>query len=405
MKISSPISIQSIYSQLRQHQAQHPDKSQEPSFGLSKNGALVVYNSRLHGLLHPNQTKRAKAFVRHLCQDPTAQANLRGARKALISQSHVVHDRAQYGDPTANFRLDARQNKIVTTSSPQEKLLFERDKAQVLSGSVAPLIGKGVLASAAGVQTAAPAGVVDCIRYDRDGEKKGGDAVSADFIKFYHGDQAKAEELIPGTPIGNHYNKFQFGDALRLIEIGNGLQGTVGMKFDTGKMQDGDCCLFSAGALSGCTMVYALKGGMLYAYHAGTVKNGDDEWETASDGARSIVDAHRQLSGEKTALDSPVGNNRELAAFLREHFDHAMMVYSGKGTTPDLADSGHVRHFDYNKTPLRQELASVGNALALLKKTGDSLSIEFLGDSMRINHNCGVHSQDSAIYAVDISPL
>ncbi|NHR06299.1 hypothetical protein HA052_13950 [Chromobacterium haemolyticum] len=404
MKISSPISIKTIYEQLLQQPAAKQGKAQDLRFGLSKSGALVVYNSRLHSLLHPDQTKRAKAFVRQLCQDPNAQANLYHAKKALISQSRVVHDHAKYGDPTANFRQDARQNKIVTTSSPQEKLLFERDKSQVLSGSAAPLIGKGVLSVEGGSQTAAPAGVVDCIRYDSDGERKGKDAISADFIKFYHGGQTKAEELIPGTPIGNHYNKFQFGDALRLIEIGNGLQGTVGMKFDTGKMQDGDCCLFSAGALSGCTMVYALKEGMLYAYHAGTVKNGDDQWETATDGARSIVDAHRRLCGDQAPPDHPVGNNRELAAFLHEHFEHAMMVYSGKGENLDLGKHSRLGHFDYSKTS-PQELASVGNALALLKKTGDRLSIEFLGDSMRINHNCGVHSQDAEIYAVDMSQL
>lgn len=405
MKISSPISIKTIYEQLLQQPAAKQGKAQDLRFGLSKSGALVVYNSRLHSLLHPDQTKRAKAFVRQLCQDPNAQANLYHAKKALINQSRVVHDHAKYGDPTANFRQDVRQNKTVTTSSPQEKLLFERDKSQVLSGSVAPLIGKGVLAVEGGAQASAPAGVVDCVRHDREGDKKGGDAVSSDFIKYSHGSQAKAKELIPGTPIGNYYNKFQFGDTLRLIEIGNGLQGTVGVKFDTGALRDGDCCLFNSGALSGCTMVYALKAGMLYAYHAGTVKNGDGEWETATDGARSIVDAHRRLCGDQAPPDRPVGNNRELAAFLRDHFDHAMMVYSGKGETPDLADSGHVHHFDYNKTPLGQELASVGNALALLKKTGDSLSLEFLGDSMRINHNCGVHSQDAEIYAVDMSRL
>ncbi|ONC26336.1 hypothetical protein AQ914_04435 [Burkholderia pseudomallei] len=242
--------------------------------------------------------------------------------------------------------------------------------------------------------------MTQCIRNDNDGIKTGGDACALDFIKLYRGNQAQAAELIPGTPIGNYYNKFQFGDRLRLIEIDNGRQGTVGMQFDTARMEDGDCYLFSAGALSGCTMIYALKGDMLYAYHAGTVKNGDDDWTTAIHGARSIYETHRLVAVDTVPDGSMVSNNSELVAFLQQNFDHAMMVYSGKGSPLTVGEREHVRCFDYSKMSLRHGIANAGSALALLKKEGGTVKIAFLGDNMEVDRACQVHSLDAQLFRV-----
>ncbi|WP_157659855.1 cytotoxic necrotizing factor Rho-activating domain-containing protein [Burkholderia ubonensis] len=392
--ISNSPALSVIRDQLRQQVKQG---QANPRFGLVKNGEVAIYKSKLDGLLHPNQTRRARDFVRELTRVSTAHPDLHHVQKALIRQGGVVRSAGNF-DATQNFRLDVRHNKIVTTSFRQEQLLFERDKMRLLSGSLAPLIGKGIVACAGRANVDIPSAVEQCIRNDNEGVKTGGDARAEGFIEFFHGGQAKATELIPGTPIGNFYNKFKFGDRLQVFKIKNGLQGTVGMQFDTTRMEDGDCCLFSAGALSGCTVIYALKGDMLYAYHAGTKKNCDSDWETATDGASSIYNTHRMMTSDVGPDNSAPRNNSELAAFLDQHFDFSMMVYNGKGTPLPMGDSGRVFRFDYSKTSLEQGLAHAGNALALVKKEGDVIKIAMLGENMAIDDACRVQSLDARLY-------
>lgn len=54
-----------------------------------------------------------------------------------------------------------------------------------------------------------------------------------------------------------------------IIQIGNGREGVGAIKLPFDNLHNGQTVVVTAGALNGCTMLYASDGHSLYAYHAG----------------------------------------------------------------------------------------------------------------------------------------
>lgn len=61
------------------------------------------------------------------------------------------------------------------------------------------------------------------------------------------------------------------------------MSGSVGIRINTRDIAEGKPVIITSGALSGCTMLYAMERSHFYAVHTGQ-KPGDDEWKTGIQG-------------------------------------------------------------------------------------------------------------------------
>ncbi|PNK88332.1 cytotoxic necrotizing factor Rho-activating domain-containing protein [Serratia odorifera] len=165
-----------------------------------------------------------------------------------------------------------------------------------MSGIVTPFIGKGIISSAC-TNKESP------IKYDHVIIDKEHDSVSRETsvhehgVYSYNGLSIESAEIIPGTPMGNYHNKQMYPEGLNVIEIANGNCGVIGIRFHLGQLKSNNPLLIHGGALSGCTIAFAIKDDCFYAFHCGQSGNNKYLWETSREGVDSIINAHHKLIG------------------------------------------------------------------------------------------------------------
>ncbi|WP_160170017.1 cytotoxic necrotizing factor Rho-activating domain-containing protein [Photorhabdus aegyptia] len=89
-----------------------------------------------------------------------------------------------------------------------------------------------------------------------------------DVVMGFLGDQVTSSESDSGA-IGVHWGKNTLDPNITGINVVNGASGTVGIRIALKDIQAGHPVIVTSGALSGCTMIYAVKDGYFFAYHTG----------------------------------------------------------------------------------------------------------------------------------------
>lgn len=301
----------------------------------------------------------------------------------LISKSYVVPDSGNAA--TNNFVNTPRFNGVVREVTTNEKIELVRDSNSIMNGNIRPLIGKGIL-SRETKNDNFPL-VYDYIRSDKENESLNKNTSNLNFgIESYNGDKVKSAEIIPGTPMGNYYNKQTFHKNLNIVQLDNGNCGTVGFRFDINQLTPDKPLLIHGGELSGCTMIYALKDNYFYAFHSGQPGNDKTLWETEIDGSKSIIDSHAKMTG----ATPPTGLNIDIEAlsnYLHNNFDFSMMAFCGHGG--DILRKENVLSFDYNKPSdlVGINNSRVANAMAVLVNEKGVIKIDMLSDDMKIDKN------------------
>lgn len=300
----------------------------------------------------------------------------------LIQKSYVVHDSGQTA--RSNFVNTPRFNGIVTNVTSNEKIKLSKDSISVLNGNIRPLVGKGILSSKGAKNDNLPV-AYDYVRIDREHDLLNKNISNVNSgLECYNGDKIKSAEIIPGTPMGNYYNKQTFNDNLKIIQLDNGNCGTVGFKLDINQITPDKPLLIHGGELSGCTMVYGLKDNYFYAFHSGQPGNDKSQWETEIDGSKSIIDSHKKLTGSTANIDKAT-DNQILSDYLHNNFDRSMMAFCGHGEI--ITSKENVLSFDYNKQSILigENKTRVANVMAMLNNENGTIKLNMLSDDMTID--------------------
>ncbi|WP_172668225.1 cytotoxic necrotizing factor Rho-activating domain-containing protein [Yersinia enterocolitica] len=252
-----------------------------------------------------------------------------------------------------------------------------------MAGNIEPLVGKGIIATGKANQNLPTK--MNLVRFDSQAQQRvqNTDKTPAGITCFSGGD-TKSSELIPGLPLGNYFNQQRFDNNLKIITIDNGDRGTIGCQFDLAQIEEGTALLINAGELSGCTMAYAIKDDTFFSYHAGQHGNDASEWETGSDGARSIIDAHNILTSSQNPHSDAMVNNQTLVDFLADNFDFYSLTYCGHGEKV----VGNTNVFDYNQNKVTDDnKVRLGSAMALITRENGKVKVQTLSDDMTVNKN------------------
>lgn len=110
--------------------------------------------------------------------------------------------------------------------------------------------------------------------------ESGGDLYNA--VVVFRGSQASSSEFGSGT-IGTHWGPKTLSDNITGINVVNGMSGSVGIRIRMDDIKVGEPIIITSGALSGCTMLYAIDKEQFYAVHTGQ-KPGDKNWKTGIQG-------------------------------------------------------------------------------------------------------------------------
>lgn len=301
--------------------------------------------------------------------------------RELISKSYVVPDSGC--SARNNFINTPRFNGIVTKVTTCEKKELLKESASVMNGNMRPLIGKGVMSMEA-KNDKLPV-TYDYIISDKKHEILSKNISNINYgIECYNGDKIKSAELIPGTPMGNYYNKQTFNHGLKIIQLDNGNCGTIGFRFDINQLAPDRPLLIHGGELSGCTMVYGLKDNYFYAFHSGQPGNDKSIWETEKDGSKSIIESHNKITGSTPNTDKEIDNNT-LSSYLHKNFDISMMAFCGHGETVESKENA--LSFNYNKPSILvgKNKVRVANTMAMLINKGGVIEINMLSDDMTID--------------------
>ncbi|HBO24651.1 MAG TPA: hypothetical protein DD649_17455 [Providencia sp.] len=308
-----------------------------------------------------------------------ARSNLR----ELVNKSVVISDSG--ANARINFANTTRFNGVETETTLSEKSELLKDKAQVMKGDVSPLIGKGIISTKV-VDSKLP---IECdyVRFDKESEQLTNNILDIAYgLEVYSGKNIQSAEIILGTPIGNYYNKQEFSDNLKCIQLDNGNCGTVGFRFNLSQLKPEQPLLIHSGELSGCTMVFGIKDEHFYALHSGQPGNNKSEWETEIDGSKSIIDSHKKMTGSSTKTDGQI-NNQVLTDYLHENFEYSIMTFCGHGE--NVNSQKNVISFDYNKssTLISKNEVRVANAIVVLTNDNGVIKMSSLSDDIAIDKN------------------
>ncbi|AKH64597.1 MULTISPECIES: cytotoxic necrotizing factor Rho-activating domain-containing protein [Photorhabdus] len=289
---------------------------------------------------------------------------------------------------------------------PNESLTLQQDKKghpdrqmkglkqlladkKINKGHISPLENKGLLVGSGNT----PINVkVTAHRYDSNQELA--HAVSLrneensfhDVITGFHGDQVTSSESGSGT-IGIHWGKNTLDPNITGINVANGASGTVGIRIDLKDIQPGYPVIVTSGALSGCTMVYAVKGNYFFAYHTGQ-KPGDDEWKTGRQGVTATNQSHRALLPNSEPITVSEHNNDLINIFAT--YDQSVITYMGKRgveiNNPAEAENVSVFNYDASK-PTEPYLGRVGYSYALLANDKGKVNVKVLSEDAIVPSN------------------
>lgn len=114
-----------------------------------------------------------------------------------------------------------------------------------------------------------------------------------------------------------------------IVKLGSGKDGVAAIKLRFEDLAPGSTTIVTGGPMQGSTMLFAADQQGFYAYHAGA-SNLRPQWDVAEDGARSIVDAHRQMHGTALAASSAgVTNHRNDLMAAAKEYPFSALIYDG----------------------------------------------------------------------------
>lgn len=308
--------------------------------------------------------------------------------RKLIQQSTVVAD--SHTQATKAFKTDAKFNKVQTSVFTPQQLAADRQA--LAQGKIEVLAGKGIMSSNENAKTLSFS--CDVIRNDSKSQKIAKNTTNLETgMKRFSGDQVKASELIPGTPLGQYYNEQRFSPETQIVYYPNGDKGLTGFVIPLKELEKTPQALFYTGALSGCLSVVGQDGKNMYLFHAGKDGNDSSSWSTNKEGARCVAQTVEQLVGKSGAEN--VHSIQDLVNFCAQHFKQSVVQYCGHGER--LVVPKNVTSFDYN-TPQKGNPLRVGNCVTSVAQVNGKLQINVLSDDMKIDStNCQTQSLVSKI--------
>nr|WP_242452398.1 cytotoxic necrotizing factor Rho-activating domain-containing protein [Morganella morganii] len=214
--------------------------------------------------------------------------------------------------------------------------------------------------------------------YQPDLLKKGGVLYGA--VDIFRGAQVTSTESGSGT-IGTYWGRKTLSDDITGINVVNGMSGSVGIRINTNDMTEGKPVIITSGALSGCTMLYAMERSHFYVVHTGQ-KPGDDEWKTGIQGINKTQQVFNILA-DKNLPVSGVHNN-DLISTLHA-FDSGAIAYMGKDGTRINQTAEGVSAFDYNEAQASRFDIRAGYSYALLAKNAGKVHVKVLSEDVIIN--------------------
>ncbi|MDT3848282.1 MAG: cytotoxic necrotizing factor Rho-activating domain-containing protein [Vibrio anguillarum] len=320
---------------------------------------------------------------------------------------------SSYGRDKKNISKSPLTIEIVNNSSKDAKEMWLRDPKRnnfrtveisrkpsddistVIQGELTPLIGKGIIGNN-GSCDRLPFSISHVQNDAKRQEVCEESATSKPGLVYFTGKNITSAEMLPGSPIGQYYHQTQFEDNLNVLEIDNGDKGTFGISFDLNNVKEGEPLLIHAGALSGCSVVFATKANKLFALHAGQHENEKTVWVTGEKGAESIAKSVELLTSEDPS-NIQCANNQELVSYLSSKFDQSVLVY--RDDRP-LTSEHNVKCFNYDSTTENKD-PRVGNALALVSKKQGKINVQVLGDDMAVDKNSfETRSLSSAVFSL-----
>lgn len=302
--------------------------------------------------------------------------------RSKIKSSYVIPESGR--NAAYDFSTNEKFNRVNRNLTQSEKETLRKDKEEIMSGIVTPLIGKGIISSTCKNKESP-------IKYDHVIIDKEHDSVSRETsvhkhgIYSYNGLSIESAEIIPGTPIGNYHNKQMYPEGLNVIEVNNGNCGVIGIRLHLGQLKSNNPLLIHGGALSGCTIAFAIKDDCFYAFHCGQSGNNKSLWETGREGVDSIINAHHKLIGTHSK-EKVKPSLQVLVEHFQDNFDSAMIIFCGHDD--DVTNQkGNVIAFDYNKPipSIDHRKARVANAAAVLIKVNGEFKINAVGDDIIID--------------------
>lgn len=208
-----------------------------------------------------------------------------------------------------------------------------------------------------------------------------------DFVRSTTGDNIYGRK---GRPL--------FGKHVRVIDVLNANAGTNALKIPLNMVTESHPIFAFSGPLSGCTMIYAVRGSDFYIYHAGVTEDAVGKprgWKTGREGINSIAQSHAKLSREPLPGISDYNYNSLLDIF--SGYDRVFIAYSGKLDNVIIGERPNIHHFNYSPTHGSFKYANMANSNALLTRRGSRVSIQVLGTDIGLPIKPG----KSAGYSLD----
>ncbi|WP_445497755.1 cytotoxic necrotizing factor Rho-activating domain-containing protein [Photorhabdus sp. SF281] len=278
---------------------------------------------------------------------------------------------SDFSDPL-NEPLNLQQMKKGHEATPVKGVKQSLTDKKLNKGHVSPLKNKGLLVGRGNAPINIPV-----MAHRHDNNQKLAQAMPLgnsdshqenpfhDVVMGFRGDQVTSSESGSGA-IGVHWGKNTLDPKITGINVVNGASGTVGIRIALKDIQPGYPVIVTSGALSGCTMVYAVKDGYFFAYHTGQ-RPGDNEWKTGRQGVVTTDQSHKALSPDSEPMTVGEQNNDLVNIFA--NYDQSVITYMGKpGVVIDNA-AENVGVFNYDEIkPKEQYLGRVGYSYALLAR-------------------------------------
>lgn len=268
-------------------------------------------------------------------------------------------------------------------------LRFGSDNTQLQKGNITPLQNRGLLVGSNSAETTLPFVInrFDSVEHNPEPREyspqlleSGGDLYNA--VVVFRGSQASSSEFGSGT-IGTHWGPKTLSDNITGINVVNGMSGSVGIRIRMDDIKVGEPIIITSGALSGCTMLYAIDKEQFYAVHTGQ-KPGDKNWKTGIQGVSTTQLSLRALSGK--VLPVAGSHNNDLIDTLSE-FESSAITYFGKEGTRIDQNRENISTFDYNQAQAPRLAIRAGYSYALLAKSAGKVNVKVLSEDVTINLN------------------
>ncbi|QEZ93479.1 cytotoxic necrotizing factor Rho-activating domain-containing protein [Proteus sp. CD3] len=289
------------------------------------------------------------------------------------------------------------RNNSVTLRDPDGRmpsssfsLFFSSDDTKLQKGSITPLRNRGLFVGSNNESAEATLPFV-INRFDSVGHnpvvreyspqllQEGGNFYNA--VHIFYGSKVTSNEYGSGT-IGTYWGHKTLSDNLTAIKVMSGMSGSVGISIRLNDIKEGKPLVITSGALSGCTMLYAVDKEKFYALHTGQ-RPGDNNWKTGIQGVKTAQTSLNALSGKNLSVSGD--HNNDLIGTLSE-FENSAITYLGKqGTKIDHVQE-NVAAFDYNlEAKLPSFSGRAGYSYALLAKNSGKVNVKVLSEDVTID--------------------